>query len=134
MLPFRIDLVAGVPVYEQLVAAVTRAVVCGELRTGDAFPSVRALSQALRINPNTAQKAVAQLTALGLLEVHPGIGTRIAQPPPASRAASTASLRPLAADLALEARRRGLSLPDLKALLETEWQRLEPSPKGHRRG
>ena len=32
VLPFRIDLVPGVPVYEQLVAAVTRAVVCGELR------------------------------------------------------------------------------------------------------
>ncbi len=134
MLPFRVDLVPGVPVYEQLVAAVTRAVVCGDLKAGDAFPSVRTLSQALRINPNTAQKAVAQLTTLGLLQVHPGIGTRVAQPPPASRASSTTQLRPQAADLVLEARRRGLSLPDLKDLLETEWQRLEPSPRGHRRG
>ena len=54
MLPFRVDLVPGVPVYEQLVAAVTRAVMCGVLQTGDTFPSVRALSQALRINPNNA--------------------------------------------------------------------------------
>ena len=44
MLPFRIELVPGVPVYEQLVAAVTRAVVSGDLSPGDAFPSVRALS------------------------------------------------------------------------------------------
>ena len=124
----------GVPVYEQLVAAVTRAVVCGELRNGDTFPSVRALSQALRINPNTAQKAVAQLTSLGLLEVHPGIGTRVAQPPPASKAASTTELRPRAADLVLEARRRGLSLPDLHSLLDAEWQRLDPSTRGARRG
>ena len=124
----------GVPVYEQLVAAVTRAVVCGDLKAGDAFPSVRALSQALRINPNTAQKAVAQLTTLGLLQVHPGIGTRVAQPPPASRAASAAELRPQAADLALQARRRGLSFSHLQELLEAEWQRLEPSSKGHRRG
>ena len=134
MLPFRIELVAGVPVYEQLVAAVTRAVVCGDLKAGDAFPSVRALSQALRINPNTAQKAVAQLTALGLLDVHPGIGTRVAEPPPASRAASTAELRTPAAALVLDARRRGLSLADLQHLLETEWKRLEPSHRGHRRG
>ena len=134
MLPFRVDLVAGVPVYEQLVAAVTRAVVCGDLKPGDAFPSVRALSQALRINPNTAQKAVAQLTTLGLLQVHPGIGTRVALPPPSSRTASTSHLRPHAADLVLEARRRGLSLPDLHDLLDTEWQRLDPSTKGHRRG
>jgi GntR family transcriptional regulator len=120
VLPFRIDLVPGVPVYEQLVAAVTRAVVCGELRDGDAFPSVRALSQALRINPNTAQKAVAQLTSLGLLQVHPGIGTRVALPH--------------AADLVLEARRRGLSLPDLYSLIDAEWQRLDPSTRGTRRG
>lgn len=134
MLPFRLDLVSGVPVYEQLVAAVTRAVVTGQLKQGDAFPSVRTLSQALRINPNTAQKAVAQLTSLGLLEVHPGIGTRVARPAPASRAASTSELRPQVADLVLEARRRGVSLPDLQDLLETEWQRLEPSPRGSRRG
>ncbi len=80
VLPFRVALVPGIPVYEQLVAAVTRAIVCGDLKPGDAFPSVRALSQALRINPNTAQKAVTQLTALGLLHVHPGIGTRVAHP------------------------------------------------------
>jgi DNA-binding transcriptional regulator YhcF (GntR family) len=133
VLPFRLELVPGVPVYEQLVAAVTRAIVSGDLAPGDAFPSVRALSQALRINPNTAQKAVAQLTTLGLLQVHPGIGTRVAQPPPAPRAASTRELRPATADLVLEARRRGLSLPDLQDLLEAEWQRLEPSPRGTRR-
>jgi GntR family transcriptional regulator len=134
VLPFRIALEPGMPVYEQLVAAVTRAVICGDLRPGDAFPSVRALSQALRINPNTAQKAVAQLTALGLLQVHPGIGTRVAQPPPAPRASSTNELRPHAADLVLEARRRGLSLADLHDLLEAEWQRLEPPSRGTRRG
>jgi GntR family transcriptional regulator len=134
VLPFRIELVAGLPVYEQLVTAVTRAVMCGDLKPGDAFPSVRTLSQALRINPNTAQKAVAQLTTLGLLQVHPGIGTRVALPPPASRTASTAHLRPQAADLVLEARRRGLSLSDLHELLDAEWQRLAPSNQRIRRG
>jgi len=125
--------VPGAPVYEQLVAAVTKAIVCGELADGEAFPSVRALSQHLRINPNTAQKAVAQLTAMGLLQVHPGIGTRVATPRPPSRAVSVSQLRPQAADLVLEARRRGLSLPDLHALLDSEWQRLDPSARGARR-
>jgi len=134
VLPFRIELVPAIPVYEQLVSAVTRAVVSGELKAGDAFPSVRTISQALRINPNTAQKAVAQLTALGLLHVHPGVGTRVAVPPPASRASSTTHLRPQAADLVLEARRRGLSLADVTDLVEAEWQRLDPVRKGARRG
>jgi GntR family transcriptional regulator len=134
VLPFRIELVPGVPVYEQLVAAVTRAVVAGVLRPGDEFPSVRALSQALRINPNTAQKAVTQLTGLGLLQVHPGVGTRIAQPPPAPRQASLAELRGQTADLVLEARRRGVAITELQNLLEDEWRRLEPSTRGPRRG
>ena len=58
MLPFSITLRSGVPIYEQVIYAVTRAVVLGQLRTGDAFPSVRALSQDLKINPNTAHKIV----------------------------------------------------------------------------
>ena len=82
----------------------------------------------------TAQKAVAQLTALGLLQVHPGIGTRVAQPARVSRAASTAELRPQVADLVLEARRLGVTLTDLQDLLEAEWQRLDPSTRGTRRG
>ena len=134
MLSFRIDLVPGVPVYEQLVTAVTRAVVAGVLRPGDPFPSVRTLSQALRINPNTAQKAVAHLTTLGLLQVHPGVGTRVAQPAAAPRSASLAEMRDQVSALALEARRRGHDLQDIQDLLEAEWRRLEPSTRGTRRG
>lgn len=133
MLPFRIELTSGVPVYEQLVSAVTRAVVRGDLRAGEAFPSVRALSQALRINPNTAQKAVAQLTSLGLLEVHPGIGTRVAEPPAPSRSAGAQELRPAMATLVLEARRLRLTPADLHALVDAEWLRLEPRSRGTRR-
>lgn len=131
MLPFRIDLVAGVPVYEQLVAAVTRAVMRGELNDGDDFPSVRAISKALRINPNTAQRAVAELTSQGFLQVYPGVGTRVARPAPASRGIATTALSPLIDDLVLEARRRGVSLEELRTLLETGWTTFDrPARKG----
>src|ERR1700722_8297273 len=53
----------------------------GQLRPGDPFPSVRALSKAAKVHPNTAHKVIAQLTADGLLEVRPGIGTIVASPP-----------------------------------------------------
>ena len=75
MLPFSISLKPGVPLYQQVIYAVTRAVVTGQLRAGDPFPSVRALSQELKINPNTAHKIVASLVEDGLLEVRAGIGT-----------------------------------------------------------
>ena len=58
------------------------------MRAGDPFPSVRALSQALKINPNTAHKVVGQtLTDEGLLAVRPGIGTVVADARPAARPA-----------------------------------------------
>ena len=75
MLPFTVTLRPGEPIFDQVVYAVTRAAVTGQLRAGDTFPSVRALSLALKINPNTAHKIVAALTSDGLLEVRPGIGT-----------------------------------------------------------
>src|SRR5512142_1638002 len=75
MLPFRVELRAGESPYRQVVFAATRAVVAGELPAGSTFPSVRELSQALKINPNTAHKVVAELVRSGILEVRPGIGT-----------------------------------------------------------
>ena len=74
-LPFSIPLRSGEPVAEQVIFAVTRAVVSGQLQAGDPFPSVRALSQELKINPNTAHRIIAALTEEGLLTVRPGIGT-----------------------------------------------------------
>ena len=55
-----------------LQLAVERALVSGQLRAGDPFPSVRALSQELRINPNTAHRIVGTLVRDGLLEVRYG--------------------------------------------------------------
>ena len=81
MLPFSVSLRAGVPIHDQLVLAVRRAVVSGQLRPGEPFPSVRSLSQELGINPNTAHKAVATLVADGILAVKPGVGTVIADHP-----------------------------------------------------
>ena len=78
MVPFRVTFRAGVSLFEQVVYASIKAIVSGQLRPGDAFPSVRALSKELKINPNTAHKIVAHLVNEGLLETRPGIGTVVA--------------------------------------------------------
>ena len=79
MLPFTVELRTGASVYEQLVYAVQRAIVSNQLAPGDRFPSIRTLSQELRINPNTAQKVVTRLVDQGLLVVQPGVGTLVAR-------------------------------------------------------
>ena len=78
MLPFAVSLRTGLPIHEQVIYTVTRAIVSGQLRAGDPFPSVRSLSQELTINPNTAHRIVAALIEDGLLVVSPGIGTVVA--------------------------------------------------------
>ncbi len=121
MLPFSIVLRAGAPIHEQVVYAVRRAVVTGQLRAGDAFPSVRALSLALKINPNTAHKIVATLTDEGLLAVRPGIGTVVAEFRSSGSAGRRAILEHDAERLVIEARRAGLPLKDLMAAIRRHW-------------
>ena len=128
MLPFSLTLRPGDPVVDQVVYAVTRAVVSGQLRPGDRFPSVRALSQELKVNPNTAQRIVALLAEAGLLAVEPGIGTVItgqAARGAGPKKSETAALgERLAEPLIVEARRLGLTLTELLDLVRERWKRL----------
>ncbi len=125
MLPFHLALAPGVPVSDQVVYAVTKAIVAGRLRPGDDFPSVRVLSQELRINPNTAQRIVSTLVAQGLLDVHPGIGTRVAARKPPTRAERQALLTKDVEALVVEAKRLHLDLDDLIDAVKSHWHTLE---------
>ncbi len=135
MLPFSIALRPGEPVVDQVVYAVTRAVVSGQLRAGERFPSVRTLSQELKVNPNTAQRIVALLAEAGLLAVEPGIGTVVANhqqaaggSPAATRRTDLAALQDrLAEPLVVEARRLGLGLADLVEIVRARWKQLDTS-------
>src|SRR5258708_23050268 len=84
MLPFVVQSKSGKPVYEQVLLAVRRALAAGQLKSGDRFPSVRVLSQELRINPNTAQKVIGALVDDGLLSVQPGVGKVVSHTKPAT--------------------------------------------------
>lgn len=74
MLPFPVQLLDGLPASDQVVLAVRRAILAGLMRDGDEFPSVRTLSQELKISPTTAHKAIGQLRDSGLLASRPGVG------------------------------------------------------------
>ena len=124
MIPFRLTIQPGIPIHEQVVYAATKAVVSGQLRPGDAFPSVRALSKALKINPNTAHKVIGQLIDAGLLEVSPGIGTVVAQPPKSNASERGNLLNHQLEQLAVEAAKLGLTLEDLQRAIESHWKKI----------
>ena len=124
MLPFAVTIVPGQSPYRQVVYAATKAVVSGELAPGVAFPSVRELSQALKINPNTAQKVVAELVRDGLLEVRPGIGTVVTQGRRASAAERRALMSKEVEQLVVEAKRLGLMKSDVTKAVNARWSEL----------
>ncbi|MGE5646729.1 MAG: GntR family transcriptional regulator [Acidobacteriota bacterium] len=125
MIPFQLSFRPGISIYEQVVYAAKKAIISGQLPPGTPFPSVRALSKELKINPNTAHKVVTELTAEGLLEVLPGIGTTVATPPSSTAAQRRRLLKGEVERLVVEAKKIGLELADVVAAVEEHWGALE---------
>jgi DNA-binding transcriptional regulator YhcF (GntR family) len=124
MLPFAVTIRTGESPYRQIVYAATKAVVSGEIAAGTPFPSVRELSQALKINPNTAHKVIAELVRGGMLEVRPGIGTVVANGRRATAAERRALLSNEVEQLVVEARRLGLTRKDVANAITDRWAAL----------
>jgi GntR family transcriptional regulator len=124
MLPFRLSFEPGISLYEQVVYAAKKAIVSGQLRPGDPFPSVRTLSTALKINPNTAHKVIGHLVNQGVLEVRSGIGTVVAGRMSSSAAERSNLLKRELEQLVVEAKKLGLDLGQVTAALTQHWERL----------
>ncbi len=124
MLPFSIDLKPGLPISEQVVFAVKKAVIKGQLRPGSSFPSVRILSEELKINRNTAHRVIADLVQEGVLITTPAVGSIIAK---LETGGSGERVKLLSADLerlAVEAKKLGLSLSEIQMGFAEQWKRL----------
>ena len=127
MIPFHVAFEPGVSLYEQVVYAAKKAIVAGQMIAGEPFPSVRALSKALKINPNTAHKVVSQLVGEGLIEIRPGIGAVVSARTNATASERSELLKRELEPLVVEAKRLGLTLTEVSEALEQHWRRLEGS-------
>ena len=63
------------PIYEQIKDGLRRLIVQGALQPDEKLPSVRAMATQLAINPNTIQRAYAELEAEGYIYSVPGKGS-----------------------------------------------------------
>jgi GntR family transcriptional regulator len=124
VIPFRVDFRPGLSLHEQVVYAAKKAMISGQMRPGDLFPSVRVLSKELKINPNTAHKVVAYLVNEGLLETRPGIGTVVATLPDSSRKERTGLLGHEVEELVVNAKRMGIELDEMLSCISSHWQLL----------
>lgn len=123
----RFKLQPGQSIFDQVVFAAVRAFVGGDYAPGQTFPSVRALAADLKINPNTAHKVVQHLIQEGWLEVHPGVGTVVAEPPQARPADKKRMLSRETEQYVVQAKRVGLSLQEVVEAIGTQWSRLDKS-------
>jgi DNA-binding transcriptional regulator YhcF (GntR family) len=130
MIPFYVEFKPGAPIYEQVVYAATKSIISGQLRPGDEFPSVRALSRQLKINPNTAHKVVTRLADAGLLEIRPGSVAIVAKRSSATKAERTNLLEQQFEELVVEGKRLGIDLQDMQEAIAKHWARLTSKREG----
>lgn len=62
------------PLYEQIDAQIKAQIMSGELKAGEALPSIRSLAKSLQISVLTVQKAYDLLQADGFIETTAGKG------------------------------------------------------------
>lgn len=75
-----IDHHSGEPIYRQIVESVKFLIARGELSEGQKLPSIRKLSEQLKINPRTVIKAYEELDRSGLAVMQQGRGVFVTSP------------------------------------------------------
>ncbi|HUP52203.1 MAG TPA: GntR family transcriptional regulator [Longimicrobiales bacterium] len=117
----QIDPRSPTPLYEQIAARVRVAVAAGELKPGDALPSVRALARDLRVNPATVVQAYRDLAIDGFVEIRHGQGTFVQEVPSFLRDEERqAQAEKLVRGLLQDAARLGIDVEDLTRAFTAE--------------
>ena len=72
----------GVPIYDQITRQVKGLILRGELKEGEALPSMRLLARELRISVITTNRAYEELEREGFITTVPGKGCFVAPQDP----------------------------------------------------
>lgn len=65
------------PIYLQIIELVKKNIATGDLTPGEKLPSVREMSKALGVNPNTLHRSYGELERLGITYTKRGMGSFI---------------------------------------------------------
>jgi GntR family transcriptional regulator len=108
-----------VPIYEQIVRQIKALVLQGELKAGDALPSMRLLAKDLRISVITTKRAYEELERDGFLTTVPGKGCFVApQDPGLAREDACRRMEERLAEAVTIGKTAGLSLQEITEALE----------------
>lgn len=112
------------PIYEQVVEKLKDLMICGVLEQDMQLPSVRTLATDLSINPNTIQRAYAELERRGFIYSVKGKGSFVADTS-SIRALKNSELKKKLGNWIEEAKRAGLTEDRAHTWIAEEWTKQE---------
>lgn len=118
MLNIRLE--GKLPIYEQLYNGIARLVSNGELSPDEKLPAVREVAKQFGINPNTVQKAYAQLEQSGMIYSIPAKGSYVSAEKDASAAVRGDALRRTEKEMR-SAYHAGVGMEEIISLAENIW-------------
>lgn len=125
----RVHPASGVPIYLQIESQIKQAIAAQAIHEDDPLPPVRKLAAELRVNPNTVARAYQNLERDGVIRTVQGGGCYVnGQAPRLLKPEKIRRLRPLATQLAVEAKQLMLPREDTLRLLEESMNELEKRP------
>lgn len=118
MLNIRLE--GKLPIYEQLYNGISRLISSGELKPDERLPAVREVAKQFGINPNTVQKAYAQLEQAGFIYSIPAKGSYVSRGNDAAAAAKKEALLRTEREMQY-AFTAGVELDEIKSLAGKVW-------------
>lgn len=109
------------PIYEQVMEKLKDLMLLGVLMENQPLPSVRSLAMDLSINPNTIQRAYAELERQGYIYTVKGKGSFVSENTEMKENKKREILQKFS-EILEEAARLGISGEDLKRLIETQYK------------
>ncbi|HAG13522.1 MAG TPA: GntR family transcriptional regulator [Ruminococcus sp.] len=110
---------SGEPIYNQIVTQIKTMILEGQLKEGDALPSMRNLAMQLRISVITTKRAYEELERDGFIESYTGKGSFVkAQNQELYREEQLKAIEALLTEAGDKARKCGIPLSELQEILE----------------
>jgi GntR family transcriptional regulator len=114
-----IEFSSGIPVYRQIVNLIYSEIGAGNLREGDRLPTIKRVTERLKVNPNTVAKAYRELDLKGIIQSRRGDGSFVSalmdKAPPMTDAQKRAKLDEIFGRIVAEGRSCGITEEEILA-------------------
>ena len=118
------------PLYQQIMDKIEEAAVRGLIKPDEQLPSGRSLAADLAINPNTIQRAYAELEKKGITYSVPGKGSFLAKSQNSILQERTSEIKTGLGDLVKESKQLGITQDFFQGMVEEIWQSSPVTYKG----